>query len=86
MTTPAQVMTALRQAFPQAEIAAEDSACGHGSEHFSVQVVSPEFANLSLVERHRRVYAALNPFLQADMHALMIQALAPGETPRIDQS
>ncbi len=66
-------------AFPGAQITAEDSACGHGSEHFSVQVVSPDFVGQGLVERHRRVYAALGPFLQEDMHALMIEALAPDE-------
>ncbi|WP_218080053.1 BolA family protein [Anthocerotibacter panamensis] len=79
MTTPTQVLNALQQAFPEAQIEAEDSACGHGSEHFSVQVITSDFAGLSLVDRHRQVYQALQPFLQQDMHALMIQALTPAE-------
>jgi BolA protein len=79
MTTPLQVQTALKSAFPDALIEAEDSACGHGSEHFSVQVVTPAFAGRSLVERHRLVYAALAPYLAQDMHALVIKALTPAE-------
>ncbi len=79
MTTPAEVTQALKIAFPQALIAAEDSACGHGSEHFQVEVISSEFEGISLVERHRRVYAALAPYLQKDMHALVIQAKTPQE-------
>lgn len=79
MTTPAQVVEALQNAFPQAQIEADDTTCGHGSEHFSVRVVTPEFKGISTVERHRRVYAALSPFLQQDMHALKIQAKTPTE-------
>ncbi len=79
MTTPTQVLSALNQAFPAAQIVAEDSACGHGSEHFSVEVITPEFQGLSLVERHRRVYSALQPFLAQDMHALIIKAKTPAE-------
>jgi len=79
MTTPLQVETALQHAFPTAQIKAEDSTCGHGSEHFTVRVVTDAFTGLSLVERHRRVYTALQPFLQQEMHALRIEAKTPAE-------
>lgn len=79
MTTPIQVQTALQQAFPTAQISAADSACGHGSEHFTVRVITEEFLGLSLVERHRRVYGVLQTFLQQDMHALRIEAKTPAE-------
>jgi BolA protein len=56
------------------------SSPGTGESHFSVKVVAPAFAGKSRVERHRMVNAALADLLQGKVHALAIQALAPGET------
>ena len=50
-----------------------------GRGHFSVDVVSAEFAGLSPIARHRRVYAALGDMMQADIHALSIRARTPAE-------
>ena len=55
------------------------SSPGTGESHFSVRVVSPAFAGKSRVERHRMVNEALADLLQGKVHALAIQALAPGE-------
>jgi stress-induced morphogen len=55
------------------------STPGSGESHFSVKVVTPAFAGKSRVERHRMVNAALADLLQGKVHALAIQALAPGE-------
>ncbi len=55
------------------------SSPGTGESHFSVKVVAPAFAGKSRVERHRMVNAALADLLQGKVHALAIQALAPGE-------
>jgi BolA protein len=52
---------------------------GTGESHFSVRVVAPAFAGKSRVERHRMVNEALADLLQGKVHALAIQALAPGE-------
>ncbi|HEY8275702.1 MAG TPA: BolA family protein [Methyloceanibacter sp.] len=52
---------------------------GTGESHFSVRVVAPAFFGKSRVERHRMVNAALADLLQGKVHALAIQALAPGE-------
>jgi len=53
------------------------AASGHG--HFTVQLVAERFAGLSVVRRHRLVYAAVGDMMTTDIHALSIQALAPGE-------
>jgi BolA protein len=45
-----------------------------GRGHFSVRVVSPAFAGMAPVARHRAVYAALGGLMQTDIHALSIQA------------
>jgi BolA protein len=50
-----------------------------GRGHFSVLVVSKRFDDLRQVQRHRLVYAAVGDLMVTDIHALSIQALAPGE-------
>ena len=53
------------------------AAGGHG--HFTVHVVSERFSGLPVVRRHRLVYEAVGDMMTTDIHALSIQALAPGE-------
>ena len=50
-----------------------------GRGHFTVLVVSKRFAGLSTLRRHRLVYEAVGDMMTTDLHALSIQALAPGE-------
>jgi len=50
-----------------------------GETHFKVKVVSPAFEGKSRVERHRAINAALATELGAGVHALSIEAKAPGE-------
>ncbi len=50
-----------------------------GETHFTVNVVSEAFAGKSRIDRHRMVNAILADELAADVHALAIQAKAPGE-------
>jgi BolA family transcriptional regulator, general stress-responsive regulator len=50
-----------------------------GGSHFRLIIVSPRFAGLDKLKRHRMVYAALGPLMQREIHALAIQALAPDE-------
>ena len=50
-----------------------------GQGHFSVDVVSAAFAGKLPLVRHRLVYAALGPMMQADIHALSIRARTPDE-------
>lgn len=51
-----------------------------GETHFSVAVVSAQFAGKSRVARQRLVFAALGDLMQQRIHALSIAASAPGET------
>jgi BolA protein len=53
---------------------------GSGESHFTVRIVAPGFAGKSRVMRQRAVYAALGDLMQGRVHALAIQAAAPGET------
>jgi BolA protein len=47
--------------------------------HFSIRIVSPRFEGLSRVARHRLVYDALHSLIPRGIHALAIEARAPGE-------
>lgn len=55
------------------------SSPGTGESHFTIVVVTPRFAGLSRVARHRLVNEAVDAELKAGVHALAIKALAPGE-------
>jgi BolA protein len=50
-----------------------------GGSHFSLVIVSPRFAGVDKLERHRMIYAALGTLMRREIHALAIQALAPDE-------
>ena len=50
-----------------------------GRGHFTVLIVSQRFAGLGLLKRHKLVYEVVGDMMTTDIHALSIQALAPGE-------
>ena len=50
-----------------------------GESHFTVKITAAAFAGVPRVQRQRQVYAALAEELQGSVHALSVNALAPGE-------
>lgn len=83
-TRVAVIRAALTAAFSPSELDVVDdshhhighagAAQGHG--HFSVRIVSPAFAGMTPIARHRAVYAALGDLMTTDIHALAIRASA----------
>lgn len=61
-----------------AKHAGHEGAKGGGG-HYRLVIVSKRFAGVSIQMRHRMVYDALGALMRKDIHALAIQALAPGE-------
>jgi BolA protein len=64
----------------------DDSAlhAGHegaksGGGHYTVNIVSPAFAGVSTLERHRMIYDALADMMKGEIHALSIHAHDPTE-------
>ncbi|MFK0383687.1 MULTISPECIES: BolA family protein [Rhizobium/Agrobacterium group] len=55
---------------------------GTGETHMRVQIVAEGFLGKSRVDRHRAINALLKPELDAGLHALAIEAAAPGEPTR----
>ena len=55
---------------------------GTGETHMRVRIVSEKFSGMSRIDRHRAVNALLKPELDAGLHALAVEASAPGEPTR----
>jgi BolA family transcriptional regulator, general stress-responsive regulator len=76
----------LSAALQPTALAVQDDSAAHAGHagaregrHFSVKVVSECFAGVSRVGRHRLIYDALDPLISQGIHALAIDARAPGE-------
>jgi BolA protein len=78
-----QVLTA--RFAPVSLLIRDDSAkhAGHAGAreggHFSVVVVSDQFAGRTRMQRHQLVYEAVAELMRTDIHALSIQARTPQE-------
>ncbi len=55
------------------------SSPGTGESHFRILIVSEAFAGKSRVERHRMVNNVLSAEVGKKVHALALNAYAPGE-------
>ncbi|CAG2090519.1 BolA protein [Xanthomonas arboricola] len=87
MSRVERIRAALQSALAPTELEVVDDShrhAGHagardGRGHFNVRVVSATFAGKPPLARHRAVYAAVGEMMQTDIHALSIEAFAPGE-------
>ena len=52
---------------------AEVSDLTGGGDHFRATVIAPDFADLSRIEQHRRVYAVFGPEIGGPIHALSLE-------------
>ena len=74
MTSPDDIKRAI-----EAGLACERVEVVGDGEHFQAVIVSGEFAGLTRVKRHQRVYAALGDRMREQIHALSMQTLTPEE-------
>lgn len=86
--TAQDIDAALREALGPTALEVQDDShlhAGHAGaregRHFSVRLTSPRFNGLSRVARHRLVYDALQRLIPRGIHAIAIDARAPGDTP-----
>ena len=92
MSLRERIETKLRESFSPERLRVVDESqmhAGHqpditgtGETHMRVQIVSESFSGKSRIERHRAINALLKPELDAGLHALAIEAAAPGEAER----
>ena len=88
MSTNETITNKLREAFTPESLDVTDEShlheghAGHrpgGQTHFRIYIVSPAFQGKSRLERHRMINTTLSAELAGSVHALAIQAQAPGE-------
>lgn len=82
----AEIERRLRAALDPLELHLQDDSAQHAGHagareggHYSVSIVSASFTGLNKVARHRLVYHSLGELMQQGIHALAVQARAPGE-------
>lgn len=90
MTAAERIEAALRKALDPTLMEIVDESASHaghaharagGETHFRVRLTSAAFEGLTRVDRHRLVNAALAEEFSRGMHALAIDARAPGDEP-----
>jgi BolA protein len=86
VTTIEEMQQRLATLAPETIEIGDDSAlhAGHagarsGGGHYNLTIVSPQFEGLLTIKRHRLIYNALGNLMQTKIHALSINAYAPGE-------
>ena len=88
MTTKEIIINKLHEAFTPESLEVQDEShlheghAGHrpgGETHFRVYIVSQAFNGKSRIERHRMINATLAGELAGSVHALALNAKAPGE-------
>ena len=55
---------------------------GAGETHFRIRIVTEAFSGKSRIDRHRAITGLLTEELAGELHALAIEASAPGEPMR----
>lgn len=74
LPTPEQVRDYISQGLPCEHLDVQ----GDGS-HFDAVIVSSAFEGKRPIARHQLVYAALGDRMKAEIHALSMRTLTPGE-------
>jgi BolA protein len=86
----AEITRRLKEAFNPETLGVEDESYLHeghegakdGRGHFRVLIITTEFEDKTMVERHRLIYRALDKMMRLDIHALAIDAWSPDELDR----
>lgn len=56
-----------------------------GGGHYTLHIVSAQFAGKPTLARHRMIYSALGDMMKHDIHALNIKAYTPQELQSVAQ-
>ena len=85
--TAADIDAGLRAALSPESLEVQDDShlhTGHAGaregRHFTVRITAERFNGLSRLARHRLIYDALQLLIPRGIHALAIEARAPGES------
>jgi len=82
MNRTLEIRTALENAFAVQHLEVVDESEAHrghagyqdgGQSHFRVRIKAAEFADMSRIQRHRAVHAAVGRELMSEIHALALE-------------
>ncbi|WP_394198366.1 BolA family protein [Litoreibacter albidus] len=85
MSITQEIENKLREAFAPSRLEVVDDSESHrghggyqegGESHFNVAISAPVFADMSRIQRHRAVHAAIGPDLIGRIHALALDISA----------
>ena len=74
MPQPEQLKERIEAAIADARVEVTDLT--GGGDHFRARVVAPEFAQMSRIEQHRRIYAIFGAEIGGPIHALSLETRA----------
>ena len=74
MPTTDELKRRIEEALPGARADVVDLT--GGGDHFKATVVAQEFAGMSRIEQHRRIYAVFGPEIGGPIHALSLETRA----------
>ena len=74
MPTTNEIAQRIETALPGARASVTDLT--GGGDHFRATVTAPEFAGLSRIDQHRRVYAVFGADIGGPIHALSLETRA----------
>jgi len=74
MPTPDQIRQYIMEGLPCEHVDVQ----GDGA-HFEALIISTAFEGKRRIARHQQVYAALGTRMEAEIHALSMRTLTPGE-------
>jgi stress-induced morphogen len=74
MPTTDELKRRIEEALPGARAEVVDLT--GGGDHFRATVVAQEFAGMSRIEQHRRIYAVFGPEIGGPIHALSLETRA----------
>lgn len=77
MIEPVEIETMLQAAFPDGRFVVRDLTGTR--DHYEAVIVTKAFSSLSLIDRHRLVYAALGDAMKQRIHALTLKTQTPEE-------
>ena len=74
MPTVEELRERIQAAIPGSQVEVSDLT--GGGDHFRARVVAAEFAGMSRIEQHRRVYAVFGDEIGGPIHALSLETRA----------
>jgi len=70
-----EIQKLIEDKLPDSQVAVVDTR-GSG-DHFEIMVVSNDFEDVPLIDRHRMIHSALGENLGGEIHAVKIKAYTP---------